>query len=127
MTGWAEGFLAQWQFIHSMTLAFVDEIPDEHWNFSPHRRFAPFAKQLRHVVCLRGLYNDGIAHGRADFARKHEQYGGDLSRMQLRSALVAKQDKLRELFEAPATADPKRAIDFFSGRQPITLRSTRTL
>jgi hypothetical protein len=43
------------RFLQKMTLDFAKEVPDEHWQFSPHERFAPFCKQLRHVVCVRGF------------------------------------------------------------------------
>jgi uncharacterized damage-inducible protein DinB len=113
MARWSDGFLAQWEFIHGMSLAFADEIPDEHWDFSPHMRFGPYSKQLRHVVCVRGVYNDAIATGSTDFRRKHEHYDGDLSRASLRAALLHKQAELVALLASPATEDPSRAIDFF--------------
>jgi hypothetical protein len=34
-----ENFKRHWEFVHSMTLAFAEETPDEHWDFSPHARF----------------------------------------------------------------------------------------
>ena len=89
-----EAFRRHWEFVHGMTLAFTNEMPDEVWDFSPHQRFATFRKQLRHVVCVRGVYNDAITSGRADFARKHEHYGGGLGRDELVSALLQKHEDL---------------------------------
>jgi hypothetical protein len=119
MARWSDGFLAQWCSIDEMTLAFVDGVPDKHFAFSPHERFAPFCKQLRHVVCVRGVYNEAITNGRTDFARKHEHYSGDLSRPQLRAALVEKQKQLLALFDEPLAADQSREIDLFG--RPFTL------
>lgn len=112
-----DGFLAQWDFTHQMTKAFVDAVPDEHWLFSPHPRFAPFAKQLRHVVCVRGAYNEGIATGATDFARKHDHYDGPLDRSALLTALDEKQQRLHELLKRSPSAS--RSIDF--GGRDISL------
>jgi hypothetical protein len=54
-----EGVLAQWGHAHEMTLAFLDAVPDEYW-FTPHERFAPLAKQMRHVVGVRGVYTEAL-------------------------------------------------------------------
>lgn len=85
-----ESFRRHWQFVHDMTLDFANGVPDEHWDFSPHPRFASFAKQLRHVVCVRGVYHDALISGSADFSRKHEQYSGGLTRDELVPALLEK-------------------------------------
>ena len=39
-----ENFKRHWEFVNSMTVAFAEGTPDEHWDFSPHPRFAPFSK-----------------------------------------------------------------------------------
>jgi len=87
-------FRKRCEFLQKMTLDFANEVPDEHWQFSPHERFAPFCKQLRHVVCVRGVYNDALVSKRADFAKKHTHYSGGLTREELAAALVAKQGEL---------------------------------
>jgi hypothetical protein len=96
-----------------MTLDFVEAVPDEHWEFSPHKRFAPFNKQLRHVVCVRGVYNDALVTKRADFSKKHSFYAGGLSRDGLTAALVDKQNELLAIIDTLETDAP---IDVF-GRQ----------
>ena len=50
-----EDFRKRCEFLQKMTLDFANEVPDEHWGFSPHERFASFCKQLRHVVCVCGF------------------------------------------------------------------------
>jgi hypothetical protein len=67
--------------LHGLTVDFVRAVPDDKWDFTPvpPRRagrapalyrmgqgFAPFSKQLRHVVCVRGVYNAALATGRVD-------------------------------------------------------------
>ena len=89
-----EGFRRRWEFVHAMTLDFANDVPDACWEFAPHARFAPFCKQLRHVVCVRGLYNETLTAGKADWARKHEQYAGGLTRDELVRALVQKHHDL---------------------------------
>jgi hypothetical protein len=94
MDGDLDGFERQFRHISEMAEAYVAAVPDERWQFSPHPRFAPFAKQLRHVVCVRGVYAAGFAEGRVDFARKHEHYRGDLLRASLTAALASSTDAL---------------------------------
>ena len=76
-------FIKHWQFVHSMTRAFAETVPDEHWTYSPNRKFAPYDKQLRHVVCVRGCYAQGARDGAPDFSRKHPHYDGPLDRPSL--------------------------------------------
>ncbi len=95
--------------LHAMTVDFARAVPDDKWEFSPdppekpgrtpapHRLgqgFAPFSKQLRHVVCVRGVYNDALTSRKVDWTRKHEHYRGLLTRDALLSALDEKQYEL---------------------------------
>ncbi len=116
MTTLVDDFRKHWEFMHAMTLDFAREVPDATWEFSPHPRFAPFCKQLRHVVCVRGVYNDGLASGRADFDRKHEHYTGGLDRESLVAALASKHDKLLTVLD---TIDTGRAIESFGRTFPF--------
>ena len=98
------------EFLQRMTLDFINVVPDADWAFSPGPRFAPFCKQLRHVVCVRGAYNDAMVTHRADFSRKHEHSTGPLDRAALTSALIAKQQELLEILGGVNT---HASIDFF--------------
>jgi DinB family protein len=109
--------------LHEMTLDFARAVPDDRWNATPvppesarppaprriGRGFAPFSKQLRHVVCARGVYNAALATGSVDWSRRHEYYTGPLTREGLlagldeqRSALIATLD----------TVDPTASFDW---------------
>lgn len=112
MTSAVDDVRRHWEFAHAMTLDVARNVPEEQWSFSPHPRFAPFCKQLRHVVCVRGCYNDGLAGGRPDFARKHEHYAGGLDRHSLIAALVSKQDETLAILD---NIDNGQTIEF-SGR-----------
>ncbi len=107
-----DGVLAQWGFAHEMTLAFLDAVPDEHWLFTPHEGFAPFAKQVRHVVGVRGVYTEALTTGRVDFSLKHAHYTGPLERAALRAALEAGYAALAAA-AAQAALDPAWRLDFF--------------
>jgi uncharacterized damage-inducible protein DinB len=110
--------------LHDLTLDFARAVPDDRWDFTPdppgrpgrvpaaHRigeGFAPFSKQLRHVVCVRGVYNAALAAGSVDWARKHEHYTGPLTRDAL---LYALDDKQRELLALLETIDASAPIDW---------------
>lgn len=98
--------------LHRLTVDFVRAVPDDRWEFTPDppersRRapapqrlgsgFAPFCKQLRHVVCVRGVYNDALITKKVDWARKHNHYNGALTRDALLPALEEKQRRLLEI------------------------------
>lgn len=95
--------------VHRLTVDFVHAIPDNQWHFTPdppgkcgrvaaaHRigdGFAPFSKQLRHLVCVRGVYNAALATRRVDWTKKHDHYDGPLTREALLAALGEKQRQL---------------------------------
>jgi hypothetical protein len=66
---------------------------------APHRighGLAPFCKQLRHVVCVRGVYNAALATGKVVWTRKHDHSVGPLTRKALLAALDGQQRQLRD-------------------------------
>lgn len=112
------------QVLHGLTVDFVRAVPDDKWDFTPappgeSRRpaalyrighgFAPFSKQLRHVVCVRGVYNAALATRKVDWKRKHDHYSGPLTRDALLAALDEKQ---RQLLATLKTVDIDAAIDW---------------
>lgn len=118
--------------LHAMTVDFARAVPDDKWEFSPdppekpgrtpapHRLgqgFAPFSKQLRHVVCVRGVYNDALTSRKVDWTRKHEHYRGLLTRDALLSALDEKQ---YELLAVLKRVDVNATIDL--GRNAFHVR-----
>jgi uncharacterized damage-inducible protein DinB len=108
-----KAFSQRWAHINAMTTEFANAVPDDSWDASPLEGFAPFSKQLRHVVCVRGVYNDGLRTRRVDFTRKHEFYKGALTRSALVAALAAQHSELLSRL-ADLPADPYRPqIDFF--------------
>ena len=108
-----EGFRRHWEFMHAMALDFANEVPNACWEFSPHARFAPFCKQLRHVVCVRGLYNETLTAGKADWARKHDHHTGGLSRDELVRALAQKHDELLAILDR---TDDALVVEFIGRR-----------
>lgn len=110
--------------LYVMTVDFARSVPDDTWDFTPvpagtsgrapapYRLgdgFAPFSKQLRHVVCVRGVYNDALATGKVDWTRKHEHYTGPLSREALLDAL---EDQQQQLLSCLADVDLDASIDW---------------
>ena len=110
--------------LHRLTDDFARAIPEDKWDFTPDPPgkpgrasapyrvgdgFAPFCKQLRHVVCVRGVYNAALATRKVDWTRKHEHYAGPLTREALLAALDAKQ---RDLLATLETVDIDAPIDW---------------
>ena len=112
------------QHLHRLTVDFVETVPEDRWDFTPDPPerldrprdplrlgvgFAPFSKQLRHVVCVRGVYNAALATKHVDWARKHEHYSRPLTREALLAALNEKQSQLLTMLE---TVDADASIDW---------------
>jgi hypothetical protein len=112
------------QLLHRLTVDFVRAVPEDKWAFTPdppgqsgrarapHRighGFAPFCKQLRHVVCVRGVYNAALEMGKVDWTGKHAHYRGPLTRPPLLAALEEKQQQLIAILE---TVDIDAPIDW---------------
>ena len=107
-------FKRSWAHTRGLTHDFIAAVPDEHWEFSPHPRFASFAKQVRHLVCMSGVYSDGLRDRRCDFGRKHEHYKGPLDRDSLVAALREKDRQLDEVLAAISPeAEESYVIDFY--------------
>jgi len=119
-----DDFVRYAKVLHSLTADFARTVPDDKWDFTPdppgqsarvgapHRigdGFAPFCKQLRHVICVRGVYNAALAMKKVDWTRKHEHYVGPLTREALLAAL---DEKLRDLLATLETADIDALIDW---------------
>jgi hypothetical protein len=110
--------------LHGLTVDFVLAVPDDKWEFTPDppgksgrapglqrigRGFAPFCKQLRHVVWARGVYNAALARRKVDWSRKRDHYVGPLTREALLAAL---NDKQQELLAILKTVDIDALIDW---------------
>jgi len=119
-----DDFVRYSEVLHRLTADFVRAVPENKWDFTPdppaksgrapapHRigeGFAPFCKQLRHVVCARGVYNAALATRKVDWTRKHEHYVGPLTREALLAAL---DDKQRHLLATLQTVNIDEPIDW---------------
>jgi uncharacterized damage-inducible protein DinB len=105
-----DDFVRYSKVLHALTADFVRAVPDDKWDFTPDGAgFAPFCKQLRHVVCVRGVYNDALATKKVDWTRKHRHYAGPLTREALLAAL---DDKQRGLVATLDTVDLDASIDW---------------
>ncbi len=109
-----DDFVRYSNVLHGLTVDFVRAVPEDKWDFTPDPpeksdcapvprrigyRFAPFCKQLRHVVCVRGVYNAALATKKVDWTRKHDHYAGPLTREALLAALDDKQRQLLAMLE----------------------------
>jgi hypothetical protein len=109
-----EQFEEAWADVRRLTLEFLDGVPDSRWDFSPHSRYAPFNKQVRHLICVQGCYHFGLVEQRVDFAAKHSHYSGGLDRASLRAGLVEKDTELKAILDSLRANDASSiSIDFF--------------
>jgi hypothetical protein len=111
-----EHFRHNFEWLHRMTLDFVDAVPDDRWDYTPTPRgdgaagrYAPFSRQLRHVVRVRGVCTTAMTTKVADFSRGHEYYSGPVTREALRQALIESRERFLAELEALDTTMP---IDF---------------
>jgi DinB superfamily len=116
-----ESFREAWQDVRKLTYEFVGSLPAERWSYSPHPAYAPLCKQVRHLVCVQGVYQQGFVEGRADFARKHEHYRGSLERAELLAALLAKDAELDAILGRMGDAGAARfELDFFGRKRSFS-------
>jgi hypothetical protein len=112
-----EHFKQNWDWVHRMTIDFVDAVPDDKWDFTPDPprgdgtggHFGPFSRQLRHVIRVRGVYIEAMKTKKADFPRGREHYRGSLTRDALRLALS---DSHTEFLATLDAVDTDISIDF---------------
>jgi uncharacterized damage-inducible protein DinB len=119
-----DDFVRHSQVLHALTADFVRAVPDDKWDFTPHPPgtsgsapaphrigggFGPFSKQLRHIVCVRGVYTAALATRNVDWTRKHQHYAGPLTREALLAALDGQQ---RHLLATLKTVDIDAPIDW---------------
>jgi len=110
--------------LYRLTVDFVRAVPDNKWHFTPDgpgrsgrvpasdrigSGFAPFCKQLRHLVCVRGVYNNALATRKVDWTKKHDHYDGPLMREALLAAL---DDQQRQLLVILDNTDIDLTIDW---------------
>ena len=126
-------FVRYSKVLYRLTVDFVRAVPEDKWAFTPDPPgkfgrapasnrigdgFAPFCKQLRHVVCVRGVYNAALATRQVDWTKKHEHYDGPLTRESLLAALDEKQQQLLATLDK---TDIDLTIDW--GGTPFTFAS----
>src|ERR1700731_3947650 len=119
-----DDFVRYSEVLHRLTADFVLAVPENQWDCTPDPPansgrapalqrigvgFAPFCKQLRHVVCVRGVYNAALATRKVNWTRKHEHYAGPLTREALLAALG---DQQRQLLATLQTVDIDAPIDW---------------
>jgi uncharacterized damage-inducible protein DinB len=112
-----DDFRSTWQHVRGqLTYDFVACVPDARWAASPHPRYRSFAKQVRHLVCVQGVYHQALREGRADFGDKHRHYDGPLERDALVAGLRDKDAALDALLEGLAREGEERfRLDWFGG------------
>ena len=119
MTSAIETFKAGWVHTRGLTFDFIAAVPEDRWEYSPHPRFAPLHKQIRHLVCVQGVYIDGIRNRVTDFGKKHSHYDGSIDRASLVAALQEKDDRLtRVLDEIGPDGEDGYIIEFY-GKNPL--------
>lgn len=88
-------FKKSWDFSRGMTLEFINELPENMWDFTPHERYAPLCKQFRHMVWVTGLYREAIETGEMrDCETKKEHYSGELDKQKILSGFEIENGKL---------------------------------
>jgi len=112
-------FIPSWQHARGLTRDFIDVVPTDRWDWSPDPRYGTLSKQFRHMICVQGVYVDGLRRGVADFSSKHSYYGGTLGRAQLLDGLSCMDDALLEVLDSIREQDEDDWMIEFYGRQPL--------
>jgi hypothetical protein len=82
-------------------------------------------KQFRHVLCVQGVYVEGIRHRVTDFGTKHSHYDGPLDREALIEGLQRMDENLlRVLQTIDKDAENAYLIEFYGTQQLGTFLNT---
>ena len=114
-----ETFLTGWEFVRGLSYEFIDAVPEDRWEFTPHERYGPFCKQVRHMVGVQGVYIGGLRDRVTDFGRKHSYYSGGLDRPSLVAALREKDAELRAALAQIDAQGPDDYIIEFYGKNSL--------
>lgn len=114
-------FREAWHDVRKLTYEFVETLPPDRWSYSPHPSYAPLSKQVRHLICVQGVYHQGLRERRADFARKHEHYRGSLEPAELIAGLRERDAELDEILARLGEDGAARfEIDFFGRKRSFS-------
>lgn len=107
-------FEKTWFYNRKITSDFLDAIPEDKWHYTHHPKYAPLAKQFRHMTCVYGVYIDGFRNRAVDFSKKHSHYAGPLERSSIKSDLEKKDKELRLVLKSFSSEDVESfKLDFF--------------
>ena len=91
-------FERSWNFVHSMTMDFINVVPDLRWDFSPHPRYGNFSRQIRHLVRVQRTYIRSFLSREYNIQEEHYScYSGNSSRLALTEALLENNKNLKQL------------------------------
>ena len=114
-----ESFRPSWAHSRDLTRDFIEGVPFDRWDWSPHFRYAPLNKQFRHMICVEGVYVDGLVNRVTDFGIKHSHYKGSLDRDSLLNGLSSVDEKLEHALGAIVEqGDEEYTIEFY-GQQTL--------
>ncbi len=119
MSSVIDTFRKNWGFVRGLSYDFIAGVPENRWEASPHTRFSPLHKQVRHMVCVQGVYTEGLRNRRTDFGKKHTHYGGPLDRDSLVAALREKDHDLERALADLASVDPSEYVIEFYGANSL--------
>lgn len=114
-------FEKTWFYNRKITMDFLDGIPDDKWNFTPHLKYAPLSKQYRHMTCVYGVYIEGFKNQAVDFSKKHSHYSGPLEKEALKSDLLKKDQEFKIVLDQLKETDiDKFELNFFGVKMSFT-------
>lgn len=105
-----EQFEKTWFYNRKITMDFMDAVPADKWNYTHNPKFAPIAKQFRHMTCVYGVFIEAFQIEAVDFSRKHSHYTGPLDREQIKNDLLKKD----ELFKSVLNQYKEKGVEYFS-------------
>lgn len=110
-------FLDAWAHVRGqLTYDFIDAVPDERWDFSPHPSSAPFSRQARHMVRVHGVYLGGLRQARVgieEFGRKREHFSGAPERAAVVAALRELDARTEQALRELEGREGDFSLDFF--------------
>ncbi len=94
-----EGLLADWEWTRSLTLKYIESVPDDKLSFSPGHGFGTLGRQLRHMADVQECYLKGLETGEIDFKKKRKDYMMETSKAKLLAYVKELDEKLKSLMK----------------------------
>lgn len=105
-------FIQDWKEVRDKTYEFLETVPQDKMNWSPHKDLGTFGMQIRHIGVSQRAYITGIKSGKIDFSDKN--YDKEVEKDKIKAINFLKQMD-EELIIVLKSVKGDKMIEFHDG------------